>query len=109
MFMELIMRKKLVFHRGSRAFKGAAEYNVGVGLFSLLFCLQFICIQEILSSENIMSFKAVQIYWYITCIFIQWDSGCQDCHCYIWSIIESHQSSCSPGSDQSEISGGDRR
>lgn len=34
MFMELIMRKKLVFHRGLRAFKGAAEYNVGVGLFS---------------------------------------------------------------------------
>lgn len=56
MFMELIMRKKLVFHRGSRAFKGAAEYNVGVGLFSsevysaLLFAIYIVyrkyCLQK---------------------------------------------------------------
>lgn len=116
-FRELIMRKKLVFRRGSKALKGAAEYNVDVGLLSsevkkCLLCFiicNLYCIQEILSSEKMMPFKAVQIYWYITCIFIQWDSGCQDCHCYIWSIIESHQSSCSPGPDQSEIPGSDRR
>lgn len=56
MFMELIMRKKLVFHRGSRALKGAAEYNVGVGLFSsevysaLLFAIYIVyrkyCLQK---------------------------------------------------------------
>lgn len=67
------------------------------------------CRQKTLFSEKLISFKVVKIYVYMNLFSFQWDSGCQDCHCYIWPSVESHQSSCSSGSDQSEISGGDCR